>query len=84
MFLYFQNSKGKERLLGKPNTIEECDTLIQNFLDEHNFKHIYTRCYEEDGRLKIDVGSWSEFFYIEGLSFNEFIDYNYNKKDCSG
>ena len=48
-------------------------TEIDKFIADANdrwpnkkpFKRYYTRIYEEDEMIKIDVGSWTEFFYIE-------------------
>ena len=31
-------------------------------------------CEDDRGRLRLDVGSWSEFFYIEYMSFEEWAD----------
>lgn len=73
MRLIFQNSRGQERVIAEPSSKEECNKEIDRFLDEHNFKSYYTRVCEENGRLQLDVGSYTEFFYIEGLTFKEYI-----------
>ena len=69
--LFFQNSKGEERLIAEPLNREEVNKEINKFLDDHNFKSYYTRVWEENGRLKIDVGSHTEFFILEGTTFEE-------------
>ena len=69
MKLFFQNSQGNERLIAEPFNREEVVKEINKFLDEHNYKSYYTQVCEDNGRLMIDVGSWSEFFYLEGMSF---------------
>ena len=69
MKLFFQNSKGKERLIAEPTNREETYKEINKFLDDHNFKSYYTRVWEADGRLMFDVGSWSEVFILEGMTF---------------
>ena len=69
MKLYFHNSRGVERLIAEPSNREEVVKEINKFLDEHNYKSYYTQVCEANGRLMIDVGSWSEFFYLEGMSF---------------
>ena len=69
MKLFFQNSKGEERLIAKPANKEEVNKEINKFLDDHNFKSYYTRVWEADGRLMFDVGSWSEVFILEGMTF---------------
>lgn len=65
MKLYFQNSQGKERIIAEVQNEQEAFKEIQKFLDEHNFKSYYTRSWMVNGRKKYDVGSWSEFFYLE-------------------
>ena len=71
MKLYFQNSRGVERLIAEPFNREEVVKEINKFLDDHNYKSYYTQVCEDNGRLMIDVGSWSEFFYLEGVNFEE-------------
>ena len=66
--LYFENSNGVLRILGDYKTIEECLAHMRQFLEEHNFTSYYTRTIRcPDGKIMLDVGSWSEFFYIEVL-----------------
>ena len=46
----------------KSLTIDE----IYNFCNDRNFKIYYVRSWElPEGFVKYDVGSWSEFFYLE-------------------
>ena len=73
MKLFFQNSIQQERLIAEPNNKEEVINVINEFLDDHNFKSYYTRVWEEEGRLVFDVGSYSEFFFLEGMNFNEWM-----------
>jgi len=63
--LWFQNSQGQERVIMKVNDFNDVFTGIRNFLEEHNYKSYYIRSWEEEGRIKYDVGSWSEFFYTD-------------------
>ena len=63
--LWFQNSQGQERVIMEVNNFNDIFTGIRNFLDDHNYKSYYIRSWEEDGRIKYDVGSWSEFFYTD-------------------
>ena len=77
MKLIFKNSRGKERVIAEPTNGDEIFKEINKFLDDHNFKSYYTRVWEENGRLKFDVGSHTEFFYVEGITFDEYK----NKKD---
>lgn len=40
-------------------------SLINNFLKEHKYKSPYLRFYSAmEGVTTVDVGSWSEFFYV--------------------
>ena len=71
MKLFFQNSRGKERVIAETSNREEVNKEIDKFLDAHNFKSYYTRVWEENGRLIFDVGSHTEFFLLEGMSFEE-------------
>ena len=72
--LWFQNCNGEERVIADcANWFGVCNA-INNFIDSCNaakpadnqFKSYYMRAWDEDGRTKIDVGSWDEFFYWEG------------------
>ena len=74
MKLFFQNSQGNERLIAEPFNREEVVKEINKFLDDHNYKSYYTQVCEDNGRLMIDVGSWSEFFYLEGMSFDDWAN----------
>ena len=60
----FLNSIHEEREIGTAVSMDDAYSVIDKFLDEHNFKSYYKRVWEENGRNKVDVGSWSEFFYI--------------------
>ena len=60
----FENSRHEEREIGTAVSMDDAYSVIDKFLDEHNFKSYYKRVLEENGRNKVDVGSWSEFFYI--------------------
>lgn len=71
--LWFQNSNGEERLIAAVETFTDVYDCIYAFVDQCNegrpankrFKIHYIRTWEENGRTKIDVGSWSEFFYTD-------------------
>ena len=61
----FENSRKQEREIGTAADMNGAYKIINKFLDEYNFKSYYKRVWEENGRTKVDVGSWSEFFYVE-------------------
>ena len=77
--LIFKNSNGKERVIAEPKDIDECFKEINKFLEDHNFQSYYTRMWMEAGRLKFDVGSYTEFFYVEGVTLEE-VDRNNAEK----
>ena len=69
--LWFQNSEGQEREITDCANWTEVNDAINDFIDTCNenkpadqrFISYYRRTWQEGGRTKIDVGSWSEFFY---------------------
>lgn len=62
----FENSRHEEREISTAVDMEGAYKIIDKFLDEHNFKSYYKNVYEiEKGKTRVDVGSWSEFFYIQ-------------------
>ena len=72
MKLIFQNSRGEERVIAELQDKKEVIKEINKFLDDHNYKSYYMNvCEDDNGRLAIDVGSWSEFFYIEYMRLEE-------------
>ena len=81
MKLHFKNSQGKEKLIAECETVGECHKKIQKFLDDHDYKSYYLRTREHDGRIQIDVGSYSEFFFIDGISHVEYMEALYDEAD---
>ena len=63
--IIFQNSRKQEREIDIAVDMDSAYKVIDKFLEEHKFKSYYKRAWEENGRIKVDVGSWSEFVYIE-------------------
>ena len=78
MKLWFENSRGKKRIIKDPcNTWKEVNIAIDEFIADcnaryplnkkHPFVRYYTRVWKtQDGQTKIDVGSHTEFFYWDG------------------
>ena len=65
----FKNSEGKKRIIGTAGTESGAFKLINNFLTEHNYKSYYKRTYKTDDKTTaVDVGSWTERFYIQEIS----------------
>ena len=70
--LFFRNSRGEKRVIAYPASVEDAHVEMKKFMKERNFKSYYARVWEEDGVLKFDVGSHSEFFFLDGISFEEY------------
>lgn len=54
----------EKRIIGSTETIKECHQIIMKFLDDHNYKSYYQRMWIEENKAIMDVGSWTEFFWI--------------------
>lgn len=63
-YLVFCGSKNNKTFLLKSENRSEINNAIQRFLDEHNFRSYYWRLCRNDKCTWIDVGSYTEFFYI--------------------
>lgn len=65
----FKNSEGKKRIIGTIGSESGAFNLINNFLAEHNYKSYYKRAWKIDDKTTVvDVGSWTEKFYIQEIS----------------
>lgn len=66
MRVTFESRNGEEKDIGFAENEKEALDIINKFLEDHNYKSYYQRraFIEEKQRYWIDVGSWSEFFYI--------------------
>ena len=65
MKLYFENSKGKRRLIAEPETEEEAAKEVYKFCEDRDFEIYYVRTWNTPDGLKVyDVGSWTEFFLL--------------------
>ena len=65
LIVYFKNSYGKRREIGKVSSEKEAFKVIHQFLDDHHFKSYYTRSWinpEDNTEKYYDVGSHTEFF----------------------
>lgn len=62
----FKNSKGQSRIIGTAETNDEAFKVINDFLDDHKYKSYYQRTWKKDDKTTVvDVGSHTEFFYIQ-------------------
>lgn len=73
MKLIFETSYVQERVIAEVKDENEAIKEINKFIDDCNakrtdgkkFEIYYIRSWEQDGRKKFDVGSHTEFFYLE-------------------
>lgn len=64
--ILFENSRKQKRIIGTANTQETAFKVIDDFLDDHNYKSYYQRTWKKDDKTTVvDVGSHTEFFYIQ-------------------
>ena len=62
----FENSNGQLRIIGTVENDESAFKVINDFLDDHNYKSYYSNCWKKDDKTTVvDVGSHTEFFYIQ-------------------
>lgn len=82
MKLYYVSSKGVKIKVCEPDTIKEGIEKIDGFVKNINPTYVITQkkvtFYEKN--VKIDIGSWSEFFYIEEYTQNDVK--KYDEKSC--
>jgi hypothetical protein len=61
----FENMNGVRREIGRAAQRDEAFKIINNFLNDHNYKSYYFRSWKtKDNEEKIDYGSYVQFFYI--------------------
>ena len=61
-----ENPKSQKRIIGTAETNDEAFKVINDFLTDHNYKSYYTRTWKKDDKTTVvDVGSYTEFFYIQ-------------------
>ena len=66
MKLYFENSYGEKRVIAEPETEKEAYKEMSKFCKDRNFEIYYVRSWTNKEGLKVfDVGSHSEFFYLD-------------------
>lgn len=71
MKLYFKNSRGERRVIAEPKTEEGAFEFIRAFCEERKFEIYYIRTWRNPDGLKVyDVGSHTEFFYLDDKEAN--------------
>lgn len=71
MKLTFRDSSKNERVIGDFKTEAEAMDAMKEFCAERNFTIYYFNIHAIGNRRQYDVGSWSEFFYLEFPSEEE-------------
>jgi len=68
MKVIFMRANGEEvTICNNVESMEEAYITINMFLESKNYKSYYSRSWEENGRIFVDVGSHTEFFIIDGV-----------------
>ena len=67
MKLYLKNRFEEMKLIGNPASNKEAIQMMYDFCEERNFKIYYIRSWKNKGKnmIQYDVGSHSEFFYLQ-------------------
>ena len=64
----FKNCKGQSRIIDTVENEKSAFKVINDFLDDHNYKSYYQRIWKKDDKTTcVDVGSWSERFIIQEI-----------------
>ena len=62
----FENSSGQLRIIGTVENEETAFKVINDFLNEHNYKSYYSNCWKKDEKTTVvDIGVNSELFHIQ-------------------
>ena len=64
MKVYFENSRGIRREIATVENEDEAYRVIYQFCADRKFQVYYSSSWVENNETVVDVGSWSEFFYI--------------------
>ena len=79
----FGQKLDKSRVIGEADTVKECHQIIMKFLEDRNYKSYYQRMWVENKKVIIDVGSWSEFFWISHSDGSSMEFEEINKGECA-
>ena len=64
MIVYFKDRDGNRRDIGRANDFEDARHIIYSFLRKRGYESLYWRYVQDGPEVFVDVGSWSEFFYV--------------------
>lgn len=81
MKLTYKDRNDKLRFVSHPNSIKEALQNIDTYTKElnPNFRIPYKRLNIGEKEICVDVGSWSEFFYITELTESDLIEFKEGK-----
>lgn len=80
----FRNGIKQYRVIGKANNFDEFYEIISKFMEERHFKSYYQRYWIEDGKMKCDVGSYTEFFYVSRSDGSDMTLDEFHKNPIKG
>lgn len=61
---YFEHSNGERSLLAKNVDLKAANVVMKQFLDDHKYKSYYTRMWQKENELWMDIGSHTQFFVL--------------------
>ena len=71
MIVFFQDQYGNRQDIGRASDFQDACHIIRNFLHQRGYESPYSRFSQEGPEVFVDVGSWSEFFYVQtGMDFD--------------
>lgn len=70
---YSQGEKKVRKVIGEATNKRDAWMIIKGFLDDHNYKSYYQRIepHPDERYVWMDVGSWSEAFYLTDMTDKE-------------
>ena len=82
MKLTYKDRNDKLRFVSHQNSIKEALQDVDTYIKElnPNFKIPYKRLDFGDKEICVDVGSWSEFFYITEFTEDDLMDFMEEEK----
>lgn len=77
MRVYFTGGYDGRRPIAAVDNMDAARAAINTFINEHHYKSYYQRWWAIDtNMLKVDVGSWTQFFEIEDVPDDIMKTYN--------
>ncbi|SEF38609.1 hypothetical protein [Lachnospira multipara] len=64
MRVEFSNGNGKRVFISEVNNVDDAISDMSDYMENHRFNAMHMKARQLDNEWKIDVGSWTEFFYV--------------------